>query len=191
MTRDNTKNQILDSAIELFWQRSYHASNMNALARAAGVNKATIYQHFASKEELAVAAIARAAEHTEAHVYRASFDGEADPAERLRRIFQNAWDIHAAICARDGHCRGCPFLNIGVELATTSEAVRHAVNAALARFTGYFRRIAAAAPGALGPDETARELMAVMNASLIASKLENDPAPILTGQARALRLIGA
>jgi TetR/AcrR family transcriptional repressor of nem operon len=62
MSTQDTKLQIVNAAIDLFWKTSYHATNMNDLSRAAGVNKATVYQHFGSKEELAVAAVARAAD---------------------------------------------------------------------------------------------------------------------------------
>jgi TetR/AcrR family transcriptional repressor of nem operon len=62
MSTQDPKLQIVNAAIDLFWKTSYHATNMNDLSRAAGVNKATVYQHFGSKEELVVAAVARAAD---------------------------------------------------------------------------------------------------------------------------------
>ncbi|HBN31146.1 MAG TPA: TetR/AcrR family transcriptional regulator, partial [Rhodobacteraceae bacterium] len=42
MKREDTRNHILDTALDLFWQQSYHGVNMNALSRAAGLNKATV-----------------------------------------------------------------------------------------------------------------------------------------------------
>jgi len=43
MKKENTKNYILDTAIDLFWRKSYRAINMNELSRAAEVYKATVY----------------------------------------------------------------------------------------------------------------------------------------------------
>ncbi|MDX6675402.1 MAG: hypothetical protein QOH11_2820, partial [Solirubrobacteraceae bacterium] len=40
---------ILDAAMNVFADRGYHASSIDEIAREAGVSKALIYEHFASK----------------------------------------------------------------------------------------------------------------------------------------------
>jgi TetR/AcrR family transcriptional repressor of mexJK operon len=44
--------QILDAAAALFMAHGYGPVSMDAIARAAGVSKATLYAHFASKDRL-------------------------------------------------------------------------------------------------------------------------------------------
>jgi TetR/AcrR family transcriptional regulator, mexJK operon transcriptional repressor len=44
--------QIREAAARLFQEQGYGAVSMDAIARAAGVSKATIYAHFADKAEL-------------------------------------------------------------------------------------------------------------------------------------------
>jgi AcrR family transcriptional regulator len=44
--------QIRDAAMQLFLEQGYGAVSMDAIARRAGVSKATIYAHFADKAEL-------------------------------------------------------------------------------------------------------------------------------------------
>jgi len=44
--------QIRDAALRLFQEQGYGAVSMDAIAREAGVSKATIYAHFADKAEL-------------------------------------------------------------------------------------------------------------------------------------------
>lgn len=39
-------------ALELFWSRGYHATSMREIALAAGVQPASLYHHFGSKEAL-------------------------------------------------------------------------------------------------------------------------------------------
>lgn len=51
--------QILDAARRLFLERGFGATNMDALAAAAGVSKATIYAHYQSKEALFAATARR------------------------------------------------------------------------------------------------------------------------------------
>lgn len=43
---------ILDAALNVFADRGYHASSIDEIAREAGVSKALIYEHFASKQAL-------------------------------------------------------------------------------------------------------------------------------------------
>ena len=43
---------ILDAAMKVFADRGYHASSIDEIAREAGVSKAMIYEHFASKQAL-------------------------------------------------------------------------------------------------------------------------------------------
>jgi AcrR family transcriptional regulator len=45
---------ILDSALEVFADRGYHASSIDDIAREGGISKALIYEHFGSKQELYV-----------------------------------------------------------------------------------------------------------------------------------------
>lgn len=54
--------QILEAAERLFLEQGYSATNMDSVARAAGVGKATLYVYFAGKAELLRAVIARADE---------------------------------------------------------------------------------------------------------------------------------
>lgn len=195
MSKIDTENHILDTAIELFWSKSYHGVNMNELSRVAGVNKATVYQHFASKEDLAVAAIRRAGKRTEAYVYRSTFSETDDPAERLKRIYQKVFRMHDDLFRTNGKCRGCPFVNIGVEMSTTSDDIRHAVIAALGQFREYYGQIiddhhaGRARLTAASKDEAISTLMANMNACQVASKLENRPGAVLDGQKRALQIL--
>ena len=66
---------ILAAAKRMFLESGFGAVSMDALARAAGVSKATVYAHFAGKEELFGAVIGRECER-----FLASFSaGELDP----------------------------------------------------------------------------------------------------------------
>lgn len=197
MSNKDTKIKILDAAIELFWTSSYHATNMNALSEAAGLNKATVYQHFRSKEEIAVASVERALERTEEWVFGESFAKFSDPLERLQSIYDHIYQSHRALYETDGKMRGCPFVNIGMELAISSDRVRDAVNKAFSVFEGYYTKIVEdlLADGRLThtvpTSQLAKDLQDNMNATLVASKLSKDPQTILDGAERAKRyLIG-
>jgi AcrR family transcriptional regulator len=54
-----SRDEILRAATELFATRGFHETSMSEVARAAGVSKALIFWHFKSKEELFVAVLGK------------------------------------------------------------------------------------------------------------------------------------
>lgn len=48
----NTKDLILDAALELFARNSYHTVSMRDIANAVGIKPASIYNHYPSKDAL-------------------------------------------------------------------------------------------------------------------------------------------
>jgi TetR/AcrR family transcriptional repressor of mexJK operon len=51
-SRREKRRAVIDSALEVFLKEGYAASSMDRVADVAGVSKRTIYNHFASKEDL-------------------------------------------------------------------------------------------------------------------------------------------
>ena len=46
------KQRILDAALEVFAQKSYHGASMSNIAKLAGVSKGLIYNYFTNKESI-------------------------------------------------------------------------------------------------------------------------------------------
>ena len=59
LTAEERRTGILDSALAVFSESGYHSLSIDDIAREAGVSKALIYEHFASKQELYADLIAR------------------------------------------------------------------------------------------------------------------------------------
>jgi AcrR family transcriptional regulator len=49
LTAGERRAAIQSSALEVFAERGYHTSSIDDIARTAGISKALIYEHFASK----------------------------------------------------------------------------------------------------------------------------------------------
>ena len=47
-----TRQQIVDVALQLFAERGFHGTVVEDIARSVGISRATLYQYFASKEEI-------------------------------------------------------------------------------------------------------------------------------------------
>jgi AcrR family transcriptional regulator len=76
--------QVLDAALELFLERGYDGTSMEAVAWAAGVTKPVIYACFAGKDELFRALLRREEERILAEI-QAAFDASdlSDPEGTL------------------------------------------------------------------------------------------------------------
>jgi AcrR family transcriptional regulator len=49
---DSRRREIVNGAAELFDREGYHATNMNSVAQAVGLQKPTLYHYFSSKNEI-------------------------------------------------------------------------------------------------------------------------------------------
>ena len=79
------REQLLDTATELFAERGYSKTTTAQLAKAAGVTEPIIYRHFESKRELFIALIDRTGENT-IHTWERDLANASNPAERLRTL---------------------------------------------------------------------------------------------------------
>lgn len=52
MEKGDTKQDILKAALDLFSEQGYEATSVAQIAEAVGIQKATIYSHYASKQEI-------------------------------------------------------------------------------------------------------------------------------------------
>ena len=79
------REQLLDTAVQLFAERGYSKTTTALLAKAAGVTEPIIYRHFNSKRELFIALIDRTGETT-IRTWERHLADAPNPAERLRRL---------------------------------------------------------------------------------------------------------
>src|SRR4051794_37644977 len=88
---DNTREDVLAAARELFAQRGLRATTMRAVAAQAGVNPAMIHHYFGTKEQLFVAALAMPIDPA-AEVARLVAAGPRDQlGDRVVRFFVETW----------------------------------------------------------------------------------------------------
>lgn len=83
MTRAAREQQLLDLAEELFLANGYDRTTIEDIARAAGVTRPVVYEHYGSKEGIYLACVRRARGQFNTDVMRA-VAGTDDPLEQLR-----------------------------------------------------------------------------------------------------------
>jgi AcrR family transcriptional regulator len=75
---------IVDATRRLFDERGLQDAPIDRIARAAGINKALIYRHFASKEELYILTVTRYLDEVADELAAAVAAAADDPTARLR-----------------------------------------------------------------------------------------------------------
>ena len=79
MEKGNTRQQILQAALELFSTQGFEATSMSQIADAVGIRKASVYSHFESKQALLDALLQETLEQYDRYSLFAGADWD-DPA---------------------------------------------------------------------------------------------------------------
>lgn len=116
MARVNVREQLIDGGLQTLYRQGFNGCSIQDITEAAGVPKGSFYNHFASKEELALATLERFWEANEKRRTVLS-DSSLDPVERLRLHFQLLSDA----LARAQFQHGCLIGNFSSEMALYAE----------------------------------------------------------------------
>ena len=101
MTDERTK-RILDAAEALFLAHGLRATTMEAIAKAAGVAKPTLYSRYADKERVFCAVGDRAMEQFRA-AFDAAIDAPGDPAERVTHAIATKYSALSRMLGQSPH----------------------------------------------------------------------------------------
>lgn len=88
--RESSREKILEAALELFAQESYHSATMSRVAKKAGVSKGLIYNYFESKEDLLLKIFDYLLELSEGFMMP---EGDIPAVERFRMIHEAAFAL--------------------------------------------------------------------------------------------------
>ena len=104
------REQLVDTAIELFCRDGFHATGIDKILAESGVAKMTLYKHFKSKDELILAAL-----HKRDEIFRNMFmhaieSRAKEPRARLLAVFDalEEWFLTREFS-------GCMFVNAAAE----------------------------------------------------------------------------
>lgn len=118
------RERILRAAYELFSRRGVRAVGTDEVIERAGVAKATLYRHFATKDDLVLEVLQRREQlWTHGLIEAQSRQRGATPEEQLLAIFDV---MHDWFQSRDGY-EGCSFINVLLELGADHPAGRASV----------------------------------------------------------------
>ncbi|MFF7446596.1 MULTISPECIES: TetR family transcriptional regulator [unclassified Streptomyces] len=175
--KQSPRDRLLEAAATLTY-RDGVGIGVEALCKAAGVSKRSMYQLFESKDALLAASLER---RTSAYVAALlpTADDDRSPRERILHVFR---EVETQSGAPEFY--GCPFLAAQIELKDQNHPASRVAHAVKENLTAFFRAEAERG-GASDADLLARQLSLVFDgasarAGIGADKLTGLVAPTVT-----------
>jgi TetR/AcrR family transcriptional repressor of nem operon len=165
------REEIVAAALDQFHTHGFNAAGVKDITEAAGVPKGSFYNHFDSKEALAVVALQRYGSTRRL----AELGEKSVPA--LQRLRQHFEFLRQENEARD-YTRGCLIGDFGTEIADHSDLIRDAVKTSLSTWSAAVAgaiadgQRAGAIRSGIDPLVTARFVLAAWEGTLIAIRAE-------------------
>lgn len=182
----------LDKAMRLFWRRGYHATSIQDLVEATGINRASLYGTFGDKEQLFLAAIERYL----AVVNRkrlAKLRANPSPRSALIAYFEDL----IAFATGEGRELGCLLTNSAVEFGERGEGIGRRIyglfDEAEETLAGLIER--AQERGEVPPDKDPRALarfvLTMINGMRVMSRVKPDDPDWMRDAASGIELLFA
>lgn len=115
-TREFDEDQVLDAAMQLFWEKGYEATSLSDLTSRMGIQRPSIYSTFGDKKELFEAALRR---------YTMSRASDIRNRLQSHSSVKEAFSIFIADVVNEEYAvdlsKGCFCINTMVELAPHDE----------------------------------------------------------------------
>lgn len=182
MTR-NLKEQILETASRLFYSQGIKATGVDAIVKAAGTTKMSLYKYFPSKDDLVIAFL-RKRDEDFTNWFVGQVDAKADlPRDKLLAIFDviGEWlDIP--------EFRGCAFINASAEFPVANNPVQRVAAEFYEKFRNYIANLARIA-GAENPENLAQQLALLIEGAIVSEQMKRGAGIIITARQAAEALI--
>lgn len=174
-TKEFDRDEVLDSAMHLFWRQGYEATSIHDLVDATGINRASMYASFGGKEALFAAAL----DHYVDQISRdrlALLSAEGSARKALERYFNSL--IRFSI--GEGRDLGCLLTNTAVEAAARTSEMDAKLSDVFDRVEKTFREVIrrGQANGEIsrhhGPTALARFLMSTVHGLRVQARFNPD-----------------
>lgn len=177
------KDHLIDQAIALFRAKGYSATSIDEIVRACGITKGSLYYHFRSKEELALAAMERVHRYFAEHIFSLVAQAERPGADELR-AFNAAVE---AFCS--SHPDGCLLANLSLDIAA-SELFRERIRTFFAAWRDCYRKVFATRHSADRAATLAEDAVAIVHGCILMHRIDGAIAPLRRQHEKLLSLAG-
>ena len=173
---ERTRGMIVERSAPVFNTNGYFGTSMNDLVRKTGLEKGGIYNHFASKEELALEAFDFSMGVMRER-YREALSDRKGALERLFAVI----DVLGELVEHPPVPGGCPILNTAIEADDTNPLFKEKAREAMTDWHRLIGKITkdGVESGELSPQADPYEMASIVTSTLegalMISKLFDDP----------------
>lgn len=116
------RQQLIDIALQLFYERGINSVGINEILSVSGIAKKTLYNHFTSKEDLILAALEKRNDNFITWLDMSLKEANTD-IEVVNKLFNglSAWFSNSAV--ELGNFRGCFFINTSAEFSDPNSKI--------------------------------------------------------------------
>jgi len=174
---------LMATARRLFYRDGYRVVGIDTLLAEAGVAKMTLYNHFASKEELIVAVIEQLDREVQDALQAATAAAGRSPGKRLQAVFDwlEAW-------FNSDDFKGCAFIRALSEYPEPDHPIHQAAWRNKQALNALFRQIATES-GARHPAELANALSLLVDGAILSAHATGSAASAATARTVAASLL--
>ena len=172
----NVRQRILDTAARLFYRQGYPLTGINQLIAEAGVAKASLYQHFRTKDDILLAYLQQVSQQWFDQVELAIGTGTTPKAQVLA-VFDMLSEFLLAV-----DFRGCNFQNALMQLPPEETEIRGFIQRHKNKMKSIFARL-------LVDEILADEISLLFEGAMVSSQIQGSRAPVATGRRLVERLL--
>jgi len=181
VSRPPARDRILATSTSLFYRHGINNVGIDRVIDESGVAKATLYRHFASKDALVVAFLARI--NADWTAWLRSVVEKVDPPDRPLAVFDalESWFETPTF-------RGCPFIATAAEIRDPGHPIHQAAWSFKRELRDYLERLLVEA-GSTRPRSLADQLLLLVDGAVVRAAMEGGVAPAHAAKAAARALL--
>jgi AcrR family transcriptional regulator len=169
--------RILAAADKLFYSQGIRAVGVDAIADVAKVSKRTLYNHYATKDDLVAAYLTAR--------FKLVPPSDAPAREQILGYFERLERLFV-----EGGFRGCPYVNAVTELGDRKHAATHIAMQFKAQRLAWYRTLLERM-GVAEPERLAMQLQLLVEGAISAVMVSNDASVARDARAAAEVLLDA
>ncbi len=163
----NTREKILATAEQLIYQNGVQATGMDLLVKTSGVARKSIYRYFATKDDVAAAAL-NARDVRWMDWFRTESDKADTPQARILKMF----DVLKGWFESDGF-RGCAFINTAGEIGDPQDPIRLIARLHKQKLLDYMLELCEQL-GIADPQVLAKQLLILVDGAITVARVMGD-----------------
>jgi AcrR family transcriptional regulator len=181
----SVRDRIMATACRLFYEEGIQAVGIQRVIDEAGIAKASLYAHFASKDDLVAAYL-----DEQGKGVRAELGAHLDnPRLGARAKILKVFDVLVTAAERPTF-RGCAFHNASAEVADPDHPIRVAARVQRTWLHEVFTSLAREIASGAAAERLAGSLMVLYDGAAATSQIDGSPAPARHARWAAEKMLG-